>query len=56
MSMVCKRQNLKDKEEEYRSLSEKHQSIVDELRKVLELEREAEREAYKTKREQRKLK
>lgn len=52
MSLVCKRKKLKDKEKEFRSLSEKHKLIVDELRKVLELEREAEKQAYHEKRAQ----
>jgi SPP1 gp7 family putative phage head morphogenesis protein len=39
MRMVCKKQKLKDKEAEYRSLAEKHKLVADELSKLVQFER-----------------
>lgn len=47
MRTVCKRQKLKDKAEEYRALSEKHKLVYEELTRVVDIERQAQRDAYK---------
>ena len=50
MRMVCKRQKLKDKAEEYRVLSEKHKLVYDELTRVVDIERQTQRDAYEARR------
>lgn len=50
MRMVCKRQKLKDKAEEYRALSEKHKLVYEELTRVVDIERQAQRDAYEARR------
>lgn len=50
MHMVCKRQKLKDKAEEYRALSEKHKLVHEELARVVDIERQAQRETYEARR------
>ena len=50
MRMVCKRQKLKDKAEEYRVLSEKHKLVHEELARVVNIERQAQCDTYEARR------
>jgi hypothetical protein len=52
MRMVCKRQKLKDKSEEYRDLLEKHRLIHEELSRVVDIERQEQRASYEARHNQ----